>query len=288
MDFVERCARAAGLDLASHDVEVDQRGMQHLVLLDHGTGSAYRFPRTAATGAKLQDAAVRLDLLGRIGLPVPSVLTVRESPDPGEGFLHLSLMSGQALDTVATDAMSPPARARLVGELADLIDRLGQLPVDRWPGDPADWARIWAELAAETVGLTGLPVEVQAHAQGLAATAAATAASAPIRVFHGDLGGVNCRVDAETGSVTAMLDWDAAALGDPATDVAALLSGLGPDTAAAARSHSPGWVADEQRYTHYVATWPLQFYLWSARSGSPDERQRARGMLSEQARSAAR
>ena len=124
--------------------------------------------------------------------------------------------------------------------------------------------------------------------RAVCASTAATAATAPLRVFHGDLGGVNCRIDPATGAVTGLLDWDSAVVGDPATDIAAVLAGLGPRTAEQARTERPYWREQEVRYRAYLQTWPLQFALWSVAAGTGEDRRQARALLRRSAAAAAR
>jgi aminoglycoside phosphotransferase (APT) family kinase protein len=288
VDFVERCARSARVDLARPDVEIDQRGLQHLVLIDRGRGVVYRFPRSARQQHGLATAAARLEVLGRCGLPAPRLLDL---VGPGPGILaHLviSHVPGVPLDTVPTDDLPLRHRHRLRSDLIDAVAAIRTIPVASWPAPGPAWPGLWGRLAEQVAACSALPPTVLRYHCELADAAAAVAAAAPLGVFHGDLGGVNCRIDAGTGAVTGLLDWDSAAVGDPATDIAALLAGLGPRTAADLRASSPWWRREEERYRAYVATWPIQYYLWSLREGAPQEQQEALGMLSRAAATARR
>jgi aminoglycoside 2''-phosphotransferase len=287
VDFVARCARSAGVDLDDPQVAVDQRGMQHLVLVDLGLRVVYRFPRRPGRRRQLQQAADRLHVLQHSALPAPAILDARLSDRAGVGHLVLRYLPGRPLDEVATDDLPGPARSRLIEELDRTLIQVRELEPARWPAPGPDWAALWQDLTQRAV-LAQLPAEIRDHHLALAEAAAATAATAPLRVFHGDLGGVNCRIDPATGAITGLLDWDSAAVGDPATDVAAVLAGLGPRTADQVRHELPYWREQEVRYRAYLETWPLQFALWSVAAGTGEDRRQARALLRRSAAVAAR
>ncbi len=280
MSLVERCARTAGIDLGRPGTVVDERGSQNLVLLQPDLAVAWRFPRTAHGCAWLPDAAARLGVLGAAGLPVPRVIDLRAAPEPGDGYLLLSYCAGVPLDTVSTDALPTRARDRLLGSLAELLAQLHEIPAARWPTAVPAWAAVWDALARTVEDRADLPIGLQSRQIALTRHAATVAHEAPIGIFHGDLGGVNCRVDPVTGAVQSLLDWDSATVGDTATDIAAILAGLGPATADAMRLRNDHWRSAERRYGAYVATWPVQYYLWACSEGSAAECAAATGLLS--------
>ena len=280
MDFLQRCARTAGLRLDDPGIAVDTRGLQNLVLIDRDRGVVWRFPRTAGGCLMLQDAARRLILLAGHGLPVPLVLDCRPASGPGDGYLMLSYRPGAALDAVDTDALGPPERRRLIDTLIEVVQHVHGIPVEHWPTPRPAWAGIWQALAADVANCRGLPDPLAEHQLALAQHAALVAAQAPIGIFHGDLGGVNCRIDPSTGQVLGLLDWDSASVGDTATDIAAILAGLGRVTAEEMRARSERWRAEEERYRAYVDTWPIQYHLWALRSGDPLDRRASLDLLS--------
>lgn len=256
--------------------------MQHLVLIDEARAAVFRFPRTPGRSGQMRIAAERLRLLAGTALPVPELLDARLSDQLGEGHLVLRLLPGTPLDEVSTDALPAQARTRLLAELDLALSQIRALDVTAWPDPGPEWELLWRQLesAAEA---RQWPGGLAAHCQRVVVRAAATAAAAPQSVFHGDLGGVNCRIDPQTGSITGLLDWDSAAVGDPATDVAAILAGLGPATATQLRAEFPWWESAEQRYQAYVDTWPLQFLIWAQDHGSAADRSSAEALLSRSA-----
>ncbi len=147
VDFVERCARSAGLDLADSDIAVDQRGLQHLAIIDHRRGVVYRFPRRESQRRGLATAADRLHVLCRHGLPAPRLLDL-VGPAPGAvEHMVLSYVPGVALDSVPTDDLPSQQRWRLLGDLVDIVAAIRTIPAASWPEPGPAWAALWAQLA---------------------------------------------------------------------------------------------------------------------------------------------
>jgi aminoglycoside phosphotransferase (APT) family kinase protein len=288
VDFVQQCAQASGFDLADPDLLVDERGMQNLVLLHPRRGLAARFPRTAEGCALLPDAAARLRFLRSHGVPVPRVLDVYAEAGGGRGYLLLEYVQGVPLDEVRTDDLPTRTAGRLVRDLIGAAARIHAVPPAGWPSPARDWRCLWSSLVGAVAECDALPHDVRQAQLQLALRAAATSATARIGVFHGDLGGVNCRVDPDSGAVVGLLDWDSATIGDITTDLVAVLAGVGPRTADLLRGSDQEWAAAEQNYAPYLATWPVQHYLWSLRHSLPSEQQQALVALNGPVQGAAR
>lgn len=255
--FLRRCLATTGL--TAQEAIVDPRGLQNLVIYDPTADVIWRFPRRPPLTTQLDLAADRLRVARAHGVPTPEVLAVHPDPTPGIGHLVLSHVAGTALDEIDTDALPLAARDHLVASLIDVVETIGRIPPDQWPDPGPPWAPLWAQLHEW----------VREHAPesaGVTRAASQAARTSDIGVFHGDLGGVNCRVDPESGEVLAVLDWDTAMVGDRATDVAAIVAGVGPETAAALLEASPLWADRVERYRHYIDTWELQARRWAANS----------------------
>jgi Ser/Thr protein kinase RdoA (MazF antagonist) len=118
-----------------------------------------------------------------------------------------------------------------------------------------------------------LPPELACRAERDLDRAVATAREAPAGLIHGDLGGVNVRVDLATGALTGVLDWDGAVPGDPAVDTIAVAVGVDPRVAAAMLAAGPevgaDLTGDLARAETYVATWALQEMAWGLGHDAP-------------------
>lgn len=197
-----------------------------------------RYPLTRFDRANLAAIARRHRDAREAGLPVPAVLAVHRD------HLVLERAGGTPfMETTLTDE----AQHRLGGQLAQIAQRMRQVRVDYT--DVPQWARLWQVLA-------------QVAPTPESRKAAATASHITTALVHGDLSGGNLLVSPD-GDLIAVLDWDGAALADPAQDFAALCFNCGPQVADALRAATPEADELEHRAAIYLATWPLQHELWA-------------------------
>lgn len=290
-DALRRYQAVIGRRSGRDDLVLDQRGQRNDVVVDVRAGLVWRFPRYAEDLPLLAETAQRLRAVTALGIPAPRVLGGEPTAALGRAHLVLSYVPGIALDDPAVGGLPAPARQLLGANLADVFRRLRRLPPGLWPGSCPDWGWLWADLGRRAAGVLPelLTPEEWARAEAALARAAATAAAAPQGLVHGDLGGVNVRLDPGTGALTGLIDWDGAVLGDPAVDVAAVAAlpqavrDLAPaaaadtDGAATAERHARAVEAvlasmlaaqptlrDElDRFADYLATWPLQEAVWA-------------------------
>ena len=180
------------------------------------------------------DAAVLRLVTGLV--PVPEVLEIRR-PDPAAGtpgLLVTTFVPGERLDVVLPD-LDAGQRARVGHDLGMIVARLGQMPLPRagtfvdgnltiepFPG--ATDLVAWVDLHRETTALADWPTDLAAglravadEAQDLLDEVARTC------LVHSDLNPKNVLVDPSSGTVTALLDWEFAHAGHPATDLGNLL-----------------------------------------------------------------
>ncbi len=187
-----------------------------------------RFRRRDPAGVDREARLLRL-LAGVSPLPVPEPLIV----DRAHGCLAYRMMPGVAL----SDWPQPPNTtvAAALGlflaalhvipatRVADLVDTDDTTPA-RWLAETiADWEQVQAQVpAGDHPAITRF---------------LATAAPRPAEhlVFsHQDLGVEHVLVDPATQTITGIIDWTDAAVGDPACDFGRLLRGLGPGALSAA------------------------------------------------------
>jgi Ser/Thr protein kinase RdoA (MazF antagonist) len=194
----------------------------------------------ASRGARRGPCAVEVDAavlrLVRGLLPVAEVLEARR-PDEGTdrpGLLVTSFLPGERLDT-SLGAMSAPTRAATGRELGRLLGRLALMPQLRG-GRFVD-----GELRVEPFPLAGdLPAWVERHRVGTALEQWSPQEYAGLRavaeraqlvldgldrccLVHGDLNPKNLLVDAGSGHVTGVVDWEFAHAGWPVSDLGNLL-----------------------------------------------------------------
>ncbi len=275
MAVLDAYAEAAGVSPTTPGLVLDLRGKQHVVLIDRTAGLAWRFPRTVERLALLPDDCARLRAARRLGLPAPAVLGELLDAPLGRAHLLLEYLPGTAMDDPAARAIDDAAAARLGRDLAGFLARNRTLPDGGWPLPAPDWVGLWAALAEElrTTVVPVLPPDLAGQAERDLDRAVAAAREAPRGLIHGDLGGVNVRVDLATGALTGVLDWDGAVPGDPAVDTIAVAVGADPRVGSAMLAAGPvvgaDLTGDLVRAETYVATWALQEIAWGLGHDAP-------------------
>ena len=192
----------------------------------YGERSAWRGP-----GAVEVDAAV-LELMRGI-VPVPAVLELRRPTGEHPALLITEYVEGERGDLVVP-TLDDAGLDRLGRHLGAILDRLAHVPTPRpgrfvgpdlvvepfpaaadglpgWVDAHLDQLSLWSEV--ERSGL----VEVAEQAQDLLDLGDRSC------LVHSDLNPKNLLVDPETLDVVAVLDWEFAHSGSPATDTGNLL-----------------------------------------------------------------
>jgi aminoglycoside phosphotransferase (APT) family kinase protein len=211
--------------------------------IEFDNGVVRRYPIQSWDRENLPAIAQRQQSAHEAGLPVPAVLAVHaKGPHP-----HLVMQEAAGTPLMET-SLSAVAQQRLGTEIAAFAARMRR--VTQWIEHDPEWPALWSVLA-----------RVAPTPQCLAA--AEQAARAPLSLVHGDLSGGNLLVTAD-GDLVAVLDWDGAALADPAMDWAALVANCPPDVVAQMRADTPEHPDLEHRAQVYLDTWPVQHDLWLA------------------------
>ena len=219
-------------------------GLDHVVT--HGDDGTVL--RTTAPGSDGLDVASEAALLrvvrSSVSLPVPRVLRTW----PARGAMAMERVPGSPL-LERLDRLGPHQADRLAGRLGGLVAELAAVPTAEVahlvPEDlPAldDLLAEARETGARPELLDLVPASSRAALEDfMAGDPGIDEARVPVLV-HGDLGAEHVFVDDE-GTVTGVIDWSDAALGDPALDLGLVLRDLGPD-------------AGEVAVTRYVAHAP--------------------------------
>ncbi|RYU11911.1 phosphotransferase family protein [Nocardioides iriomotensis] len=174
-------------------------------------------------GARRGPAAPEVDAavlrLVRGLLPVPEVLEIRRADEEHgtPGLLVTSFLPGERLDVVLPD-LPDDVRAATGRNLGVVLGRLAQMPMPRAgmfvDGDLTiePWPPF--ELSDDLVpGLEAVAEDAQALLDEVDR----------VCLVHSDVNPNNVLVDAATGAVTGLLDWEFAHAGHPSTDLGNLL-----------------------------------------------------------------
>lgn len=258
--------RARGIDVEG--LRTDRRGNRHLVFIDPVASIVHRFPYQGRDAEGLVDSGRRHDAARALGLPAPAVLDVH-SGMPGSAYMTLEYVAGRALDEAAVRRRVDARPERLATRLVTLLDQLRGARTAEWPFAAPEWSQLWDSLPDGVAGLRGqIPEPTRTDMLRDARAAARIAATCPLGLIHGDLGGVNLRVRTD-GDLTGVLDWDGAVPGDTAMDTAALLWGVPRACRAAVLRTSAEARADMRRWPVYRATWAAQGAIWAAANDRP-------------------
>ncbi|MEO1065649.1 MAG: phosphotransferase family protein, partial [Actinomycetota bacterium] len=173
--------------------------------------------------------------LGPTPVPVATAFGYCEDPAiTGAHFYVMSRVPGRALYTLddATEHLTEEARGNVAASFVDTLAALHTVdPADvgldglgRHDGYVSRQLRTWYgswNASKEAADIDDQRVhELHDH------LAANLPEQGPARVVHGDFGLHNCMFDHD-GSVTAVLDWEIATLGDPLADFAYALNAWG-------------------------------------------------------------
>ncbi|MBN1247125.1 MAG: phosphotransferase [Anaerolineae bacterium] len=234
-DYLETI-RGVYPDLDVRTASLNRQGQNADVLIVNQT-LIFRFPRYEGGVAQLQmEVAILRGLAGRLPLPVPEPQYVHLSDQPpGDAFVAYHMLPGQPLWPHVVDDIADPARvAALAEQLGVFLKALHTVPyaeVMNCPLANADthqsfrtfYRRVRQEL------FEWMRPRARERVERLFTSYLADAshfAFEPV-LRHGDFGGSNILHDPRTLTLTGIIDFGSAAVGDPAYDVAGLLASYG-------------------------------------------------------------
>jgi aminoglycoside phosphotransferase (APT) family kinase protein len=236
---------------------------------------ACRFPRDEESRRQLPARTALLSKLGKYRLPVaiPVPLSQAAIGEPlGRCYVAFSRLAGQPI--TGDRITGPGAESAVVGDLAELLDRLSELGSDEdvraalpRSGD-GQWRQFADEVVAVLFPLMSGRGRRRAEAELERVLSLDPAGEA---LVHGDLGGTNLLWSTgETGAprLTGVLDWDGAQIGNQADDLASIAATFGWQVARRldARRHA-GQTPTIAAAEAITATFALQQALPAALSG---------------------
>ncbi|MFJ6623190.1 viomycin phosphotransferase [Kitasatospora sp. NPDC091335] len=262
---------------------VHQGQFHHVVI---GAERVVCLARTGAAARRLPDRAARLRTLAGLGLgvriPEPLEEGAAEGPD-APAYLVLTRVPGAPL---AQDVLERPEAAEAVAaQYAALLSRLAAAGGDArartaLPHAPAgEWREFADAVRAELLPLMHEAGRVRAERELAALDGLPHRTPA---VVHGDLGPENVLWETVDGlpRLGGVVDWDAAALGDQAEDLAAIGAGHGGHLLARVLDLALGRGTPDGDLTARIAairgTFALQQALHARRDG--DDGQLADGL----------
>ncbi|HEX5167091.1 MAG TPA: phosphotransferase [Thermomicrobiales bacterium] len=271
--------RLPGLELKS----VGYRSGQFNDVLILNEDLVARFPMTADAERSL---AIEVAVLRRVHrvlpLPIPRpIVTEAEQTLQPTACMIYRMLPGTPLHQSTLNALrrtDPDAFEYLGRQAGAFLRALHNIPLDDLDGivPVADDAPYWQRM------LAAFQDELFGYMRPDARQAVATTFESYLRepdalrwppvLRHGDFGGANLLFDSSRRQLSGVIDFGSVAIGDPATDLAAI-SAFDERLALAMRPvyrelFSP---AAHRRAAFYRSTFALQQALWALRAGDADE-----------------
>lgn len=195
----------------------------------------FRFPRYAAGIQQLETEVQLLQALqGKLPLSIPNPRYVQLSNEPGACWVGYALIKGEPLWREDMHQLSGDAQQYYAQQLGDFLRTLHQIPTADLPSLPDDdqvefWQDFYDQVQAKLFQFMRPDAthDIQAHFETYFNNVQQYAYQRALR--HGDFGTVNVLHDATIPTITGIIDFGEAALGDPALDYAALQAGYGAD-----------------------------------------------------------
>ena len=221
-----------------------------------GADWLFRFPKREESAARLtKEYHLLSDLNEWVSLPTPDYRFFCESyGDAGWPFAGYKKIPGTPADV--TQEADWPA---VVRQLGLFLTQLHSYPVERAraagvPEDEGYLARWRDESLANIDAVHGLPADRRALSDYLTNDLPGAAKHTP-RLVHNDLWAEHILIDPHTRSVSGIIDWGDAVIGDPAVDLAAIYAWLGEQGLSELLAHYSGILApDLINRVRYLAT----------------------------------
>jgi aminoglycoside 2''-phosphotransferase len=237
----------------------------------------FRFPRSPHAAQMLtQEAALLPHLHPHLTTPIPQ--PHYQALDPETGllcFMGYPMLPGRSFSHEDLVAMGEASRQHLAAQLAAFLHQLHTLPVGDLglPHTNADSPEHWADLYAQ------FRAQLFPYLRPDACTAVTAAFEAFLNtphhftyqpvLRHGDFGTGNLLYDPQTNTLTGVIDFGFAALGDPAYDIASI-SGCGPAFLEHFYPVYPAIPTMLERARFYRSTFALLQALHALRDNDPD------------------
>jgi len=247
----------------------------------------FRFPmHERAIDEMEREIALLRALQGKLPLPIPDPIFSSLQPrEVGQAFMGYEKLPGKPLYREMLESVPGEETMQWLAEqLGSFLWALHHLPVDEvfsiaLPviADRAIWSRMYAEIHEKLFPRMRPDAREAVAAHFETHLAAATFAYTPA-LIHGDFGASNILYDAKAHSISGIIDWSSAGLGDPALDLAALVcpASYGEDFVQRLTGVYPGVAHLLPRARFYIGTFGLQEALFGVEQG--DEQALARGL----------
>ncbi|MFN2231259.1 MAG: phosphotransferase family protein [Anaerolineae bacterium] len=279
------CIQRIYPDLAIGSAYLNQQGQYNDVLVVN-EALIFRFAKVPAALQTLrQETAILRSIRDHITLQIPDpVYHNLEGSVIGEAFVGYPMIAGKPLwrDLYRT-IDDPDVLETIACQLATFLRELHAIPVEETipialpVEDGLDtWVDMYARIRDELFSYMrpDARAQVAEHFESYLDDPLAYAFEPVLR--HGDFGTGNLIYDPDARRMAGVIDFGGAGLGDPATDMAGLLSSFGEPFLARCAAYYPAIEAASTRIHFYHGTFALQEALFGIENG--DRQAFANGM----------
>jgi aminoglycoside 2''-phosphotransferase len=262
-------------DLLIHDTSLNNQEGQSNVLLIVNQQLVFRFPKfEAGLVALRREVSLLKQLQSLLPLPIPDPEFVsRNTNTIGKTFMGYQKINGEPLwrsrfQTIKDQQILKHLAAQLAAFLRELhavpIEHLElDLPINDLPGE---WENLYNEIRLFL--FSKMRADAHQSVSRHFETFLNQVANHPFipTLRHGDFGSGNILYDQETESISGIIDFGSAGLGDPAVDIAAAMT-FGESFFSNYYASYPDIEALVERAKFYKGTFALQEALYGLKSG---------------------
>jgi aminoglycoside 2''-phosphotransferase len=240
----------------------------------------FRFPRSPHVAATLAaETGLLMRIQGYLPLPIPNPIYQADDPQTGALlFMGYEMLPGKPLwretiDTIAEE----DALDRIAIQLAGFLRALHTLPAAAlaWDVPIMDDADSWAEMFVQFQDklYPFMRPDARDDISRLFGALLDDLRRDPTRpaLRHGDFGTGNILYDPQALTITGIIDFGFAGLGDPTLDVAALAASYGEQFIARCYAVYPEMERMLPRARLYQGTYALQQALYALRDGNQED-----------------
>ncbi|HLQ51040.1 MAG TPA: phosphotransferase [Terriglobales bacterium] len=220
-------------DFKIDTVHLNQHGQFNDILLVNNE-TIFRFPKTLREAAKLvMETALLRSLQSRVTLPIPDPLyQSQESASIGQIFMGYPLLPGEPLCPERLQTLTEEQLQHVANQLATFLQHLHTTPAEALAVKLPDfqgceeWQDLYARFRSKLfpfmrpdahMNVTRLFEDFLSDARNCAYVPA---------LVHGDFGPGNILYNAQTNSISGIIDFSSVGWGDPAVDFAAILCSI--------------------------------------------------------------
>jgi aminoglycoside 2''-phosphotransferase len=265
-------------DLQVSSVVYHADGQNNDVLILNGS-LIFRFPRYEQGLRRLRsEVAILAGIRSAVTLVVPEPIFVHlEGATLGEAFLGYEMIAGEPLwrETMAA-IQNSRTLDRLAGQLGTFLRELHAVPVETTIGITlpvssayAQYSDLYARIQYKLFPYMRPDARAWAFDHFEAFLGDPRSLMHTPVLIHGDFGTSNILVDPATQSITGIIDFGSAGLGDPASDLAGLLSQYGDAFVRRLARAYPDLDACWHRMVFYQGTFALQEALSGLENDDP-------------------